>query len=71
MVDGENLDVAEILSSQRLALITRFIKGYNYLFIDEAQKIPNIGVNLKLIVDNIKGIHVFVTGSSAFDLKKK
>ena len=71
MVDGENLDVAEILSSQRLALITSFVKGYKYLFIDEAQKIFNIGINLKLIVDNIRGLHIFVTGSSAFDLRNK
>jgi predicted AAA+ superfamily ATPase len=41
------------------------------LFIDEAQKIPNIGQNLKLIVDTIPGIGIFVTGSSAFDLRQK
>ncbi len=44
--------------------------GYKYLFIDEAQYIPNIGTNLKIIVDTIP-ISVFVTGSSAFDLKNK
>lgn len=69
-VQGDNLDVAEILSSQRLSLLIKFLEGYDYLFIDEAQKIPSIGINLKLIVDNIPNINVFVTGSSAFDLKK-
>ncbi len=71
MVQGENLDVAEILSSQRLSRLKQLIKGYDYLFIDEAQKIPNIGVNLKLIVDTMPDLTVFVTGSSAFDLKNK
>ncbi|OGS47045.1 MAG: hypothetical protein A2539_06935 [Elusimicrobia bacterium RIFOXYD2_FULL_34_15] len=71
IVNGENLDVIEILSSQRLSILEKFVFGYKYLFIDEAQKIPNIGLNLKLIVDNIPGISVFVTGSSAFDLKNK
>ena len=71
MVHGENLDVAEILSSQRLSRLKQFINGYNYLFIDEAQKIPNIGVNLKLIVDAIPEVTLFVTGSSAFDLRNK
>lgn len=71
MVQGDNLDVAEILSSQRLSVLKQFLAGYNYLFIDEAQKIPNIGNSLKLIVDTIPEIILFVTGSSAFDLKNK
>lgn len=71
MVQGDNLDVAEILSSQRLSVLKQFTVGYDYLFIDEAQKIPGIGDNLKLIVDNIPELAVFVTGSSAFDLKNK
>jgi hypothetical protein len=71
MVQGENLDVAEILSSRRLSLLKQFTTGYDYLFIDEAQKIPSIGINLKLIVDAIPKIAVFVTGSSAFDLKNQ
>jgi uncharacterized protein len=71
MVQGDNLDVAEILSSQRLSVLKQFTAGYDYLFIDEAQKIPDIGINLKLIVDNIPALAIFVTGSSAFDLKNK
>lgn len=69
MVHGESLDVAEALSSQRTSILKRFIGNYDYLFIDEAQKIPNIGVNLKLIVDTIPQVAVFVTGSSSFDLR--
>jgi hypothetical protein len=38
------------------------------LVIDEAQKIPNIGTALKLIVDHIPDIAVLATGSSSFDL---
>lgn len=71
MVQGDNLDVAEILSSRRLSVIKPFVAGYDFLFIDEAQKIPAIGENLKLIVDAIPEIAVFVTGSSAFDLRGK
>lgn len=71
MVQGDNLDVAEILSSQRLSVLQQFTSGYAYLFIDEAQKIPNIGNSLKLIVDTIPDLKIFVTGSSAFDLKNK
>lgn len=71
MVQGDNLDVAEILSSQRLSVLKRFIAGYDYLFIDEAQKIPHIGNNLKLIADALPEIMVFVNGSSAFELRNQ
>jgi len=71
MVQGDNLDVSEILSSQRLGTLKQFTEGITYLFIDEAQKIPEIGINLKLMVDNIPGLHILVSGSSSFDLRKK
>lgn len=71
LVHGENLDAQEILSSQRTSLLKRFSQGYEYLFIDEAQEIPHIGVNLKLLVDTLPSLGIFVTGSSAFNLKTK
>jgi uncharacterized protein len=68
IVSGEDFDVQEIFSSQKLSLLKSATSGYTYLFIDEAQKIPNVGINLKLIVDNIPGICIFFTGSSSFEL---
>lgn len=71
MVHGENLDAAEILSSQRVGTIRKFTQGYEYLFIDEGQKIPQIGINLKLITDTLSHISILVSGSSSFDLRNK
>jgi len=71
MVHGENMDVAEILSSQRTSILKRFIGKNKYLFIDEAQKIPKIGINLKLIVDTIPEVSILVSGSSSFNLRNK
>lgn len=71
MIQGDNIDAAEIISSQRLSILKQFTSGYDYLFIDEAQKIPNIGNSLKLMVDTIPELIIFVTGSSAFDLRNK
>jgi len=70
VAQGENLDAIEILSSQRLNQLKRFTEGIHYLFIDEAQNIPAIGINLKLMVDNIPGLHILVSGSSSFTLRK-
>ncbi len=71
MVQGDDLDIAAIFASQRLSVLKNFVKGYGYLFVDEAQKIPDIGSSLKLMVDAIEGLHVFITGSSAFELNEK
>jgi predicted AAA+ superfamily ATPase len=37
--------------------------------VDEAHRIPDIGWNLKLMVDEIEGLHIIATGSSVFDLR--
>ena len=71
VVSGEDFDVQEILSSQKLSLLKSFTSGYTHLYIDEAQKIPNIGINMKLIIDNIPEIALFFTGSSSFELYKQ
>lgn len=65
---GDNFRTQQILSSQDFEQILSYVEGYDLLAIDEAQNIPNIGMALKIIVDQIPGIRVFVTGSSSFDL---
>jgi predicted AAA+ superfamily ATPase len=51
-----------------LLTIRTFFGGVDLLAIDEAQSIPDIGMKLKLIVDEIPGIRVLASGSSSFDL---
>ena len=70
-VHGQDLTTQEILSSQSTKTLGRFVAGAQYLFVDEAQYIPNIGINLKLLVDTVPDIAILVTGSSSFDLKNK
>jgi hypothetical protein len=50
--------------------LTAFVGAARLLVVDEAQKVPDIGLNLKLIVDHIRGIRVVATGSSSFDLAR-
>lgn len=42
------------------------VSGYDLLFIDEGQRVPDIGLNLKILHDEIPGLKVLVTGSSSF-----
>lgn len=61
----------DVLSSADLKLLKRLVTGYELLFIDEAQRIPNIGLNLKIIHDNIPNLKIIATGSSSFELANK
>ena len=45
------------------------IGANKFVVIDEAQKVDNIGLTLKLIVDNMPDVQVIATGSSAFELR--
>lgn len=65
---GDNLRTQQILGSQDFGQILQYVEGYELLAIDEAQNIPNIGMGLKIIVDQVPGIRVVVTSSSSFEL---
>jgi predicted AAA+ superfamily ATPase len=68
---GDNLELREVLSSQMLQnLITRFGK-YDLIFIDEAQRIQDVGYGLKLLIDYFPEKIIVVSGSSSFDLSNK
>ena len=67
-LDGDDNTVVETLSNANTENLKSIIGKYKYVFIDEVQRIPNIGLKLKIIVDQIKEVQVFVSGSSAFDI---
>ncbi len=68
---GDNFRTQQILSSQDFGQILPYVEGYDLLAIDEAQSIPNIGMGLKIIVDQVPDIRVIVTGSSSFELASR
>jgi uncharacterized protein len=68
---GDNIKIADILSSRDLDRIQEFVGGYELIIIDEAQIIPNIGMGLKMIVDANPSIRLIATGSSSFDLSNQ
>jgi predicted AAA+ superfamily ATPase len=70
LVSGEDVTIQSYLSSQSIEKLKAFVGTTRLLVVDEAQKIPHIGINLKLIVDHIPDVRVIVTGSSSFDLAR-
>ncbi len=67
-VTGEDLDVQSIFKNRTIKNYTLFVGDYEIIIIDEAQYIPEIGLCLKLMIDQIKGITIIASGSSSFDL---
>lgn len=67
-ITGDDINAQQILSSQDLLRIKAYVEGYDLLAIDEAQNIPNIGMGLKLLVDEVPNLQIIATGSSSFEL---
>lgn len=61
----------EDLTSRNLKTISLLVGGYETIFVDEAQRIPEIGLSLKIILDSHPQLKVIVTGSSSLDLASK
>lgn len=68
---GDNITTHEIMRSQNFDLILPYAAEHELIAIDEAQQIPNIGMGLKILVDQVPGLSIIVTGSSSFDLAQK
>ncbi|MDI6803335.1 MAG: ATP-binding protein [Bacteroidota bacterium] len=71
LLNGDEPDVREMLSNTTSTKLKSIIGKHKIVFIDEAQRIPNIGITLKLFADNLKDVQVIATGSSAFELANK
>ncbi|GMT44236.1 MAG: ATPase [bacterium] len=70
-VNADELRYVDVLSSRDLPKMKLLTGGYDILFIDEAQRIKDIGINLKILHDNLPRLKLLVTGSSSFDLANK
>jgi len=70
-LNGEDFDVQRNLANRSAAHYRALLGKCRFLIVDEAQKVPNIGEVLKLMVDEIPELKVIATGSSAFDMSRQ
>ncbi len=70
-LNGDEPDIVEILGNMTSPRLKAMIGNNTIIVIDEAQRIPDIGLRLKLITDQIPDVQVIATGSSSFDLSNK
>lgn len=67
-LNGDDWDVRQLLADMTSTRIKALIGANHWVVIDEAQRIPDIGLRLKLITDQVPGVQVVATGSSSFQL---
>lgn len=71
ILNGEDEDSITLLNEKSISNYRNLLKGIDVLVIDEAQNINEIGLKLKLMVDEIDQIRIIASGSSSFDLNNK
>jgi predicted AAA+ superfamily ATPase len=64
--DGDDPSTRTLLDTPNTKQIESLLKHKKVLFIDESQRINNIGLTVKIIIDQIKDVQVWVSGSSSF-----
>lgn len=69
-LNGEDINVHDKLAIRSIENYKQLLGSYKFLYIDEAQKIPEIGLKLKLMIDEIEDLKIIISGSSSFDIHK-
>lgn len=70
-LNGDELDVQRLFSNISATRLKAIIGENKYIVIDEAQRIEDIGLRLKLITDSIPEVQLVATGSSSFEMANK
>src|SRR3989344_5426676 len=64
-------DTRAKLSNASSTFLSSFFGDNELIIVDEAQRVENIGLTLKLAVDTLPQTQIIATGSSSFDLSNK
>lgn len=70
-LNGDEQDVQSLFENISATRLKAIIGNKSYIIIDEAQRIENIGLRLKLITDQMPNIQLIASGSSSFELASK
>jgi len=70
-LNGDEIEVRNLFANISAARLKALIGKHNTVVIDEAQRIDDIGLKLKIITDNLPEIQLVATGSSSFELANK
>ena len=70
-LNADELDVQNLFEQLSSTRFKTLFSKYKTIVIDEAQRIKNVGLKLKLITDELPDKQLIATGSSAFELSNQ
>lgn len=70
-MNGDEIDVQDLFANLSSTRLRAILGDKKFIVVDEAQRITDIGLRLKLITDQISDVQVIATGSSSFELASK
>lgn len=70
-LNGDDIDVQNLFHEMSSTRMRALLGNNKFLVIDEAQRIPDIGLRIKLVTDQVSDVQVIATGSSSFELVSK
>src|SRR5680860_244896 len=68
LFNGDTQEAIDALSTNSEVKLSALVENYDVIFIDEAQKIPNITLAVKIILDKFPLKKIIITGSSSLQL---
>ena len=69
-LNADDTAVISLFERRSAAPLRRLVGNHKILVLDEGQRIPEIGLKLKLLIDTYPDIQIIVTGSSSLDLSR-
>ena len=70
-LNGDDPDTQMLFQGITSTRLRTLLAAYRIVVIDEAQRISDVGLRLKLITDQVPDVQVIATGSSSFSLASK
>lgn len=70
-LDGDDPAIRTLLDGPNTEQIKQILGDHKLIFIDEAQRISDIGITAKIIIDQFKDKQLIISGSSSFELTQK
>lgn len=69
-LDGDDPEIRSVLRNAGKSKLQAIIGKYKWVFIDEAQRIPDVGLIAKIITDQFKNVQLLISGSSALEINQ-
>ncbi len=69
-LNGDDPEIRDLLSNAGISKLSSIIGKTTLVFIDEAQRIKDIGLISKMIIDKFNGLQLLISGSSALEINQ-